>query len=230
MLEKKATLISRWVGIRDGIRQRISGLQVRMALSYALTSLAAALLIEILFGAVIWGVLTFTTLPKTAYMSGARQAAELYALAAAAETTGGALDPTLTFAPGRPHSIALSRDLLTNTTTIPYVSNGTPRPVAIALLVAPDGRVLASSYPGQYPVGLSMVHDFPAQWGAIAHALTGARVEGTDAANQVFAVAPVVSHGQTIGAVYVQMPETVSTSFFSGFLGSGSSARSSGSC
>src|SRR5262249_44773362 len=91
---------------------KFSGLRFRMAVSYALTTVAAVLLIEVLAGATLWTVLTQSPIAGTWMTSGAKQIAKVYALAAAAQAGGAALDPRTTFEPGRPGSIALSREYL----------------------------------------------------------------------------------------------------------------------
>src|SRR5438046_754278 len=84
-----------------------AGLLFRMTVSYTLTTLTAVLLIELLIGTAIWAVFTFTTWPNNGLLSNEHQTAKLYALAAAAQAGGGALDPRTTFAPDQPASIAL---------------------------------------------------------------------------------------------------------------------------
>src|SRR5262249_36897743 len=140
-------------------------LQFRMSLSYALTSLAAALLIEVLFGVLVWAIVSLTPLPSIGYLAAVRQSADLYALKAAAQAGGGTLDPQTTFEPGRPASIDLAQDFAGNGSNnwngsnnsngagVPYISTSTTQNEPIALLITPDGRVLASSYPHRYPAG-----------------------------------------------------------------------------
>ena len=217
----KGRLIPKLAGWRERISKRLSGLQFRMSLSYALTSLAAALLIEVLFGLMVWGVITFTSLPKNGYIAGASQAADLYALSAAAQADPTGLNPATTFAPGQPASIAISNTLTSNTPTVPYIASGSPANPAFALLVASDGRVLASSYPGRYLAGRSVAQELPTRQRAITRGLAGVPNAETDTNAQgrlAFAVAPVKSHGRAIGAVYVQVPEVAGGSFVQGFL------------
>ncbi|HEV8191540.1 MAG TPA: SpoIIE family protein phosphatase [Ktedonobacterales bacterium] len=217
----------------ERISRMLSGLQFRMSLSYALTSLAAALLIEILFGMLVWVIVTLTPLPTIGYLASARQAADLYALKAAAQAGGGSLDPQTTFEPGKPASIALSQDFAANGSNnwngsntsngenVPYISAGTMQNVPIALLITPDGRVLASSYPHLYPEGSPVSQAIPNRAGPIARALAGTAQSASDTTTQqpvAFATAPVVSRGKTIGAVYVQAPEVTGIPFIQGFL------------
>src|SRR5713101_8656644 len=129
-------------------KHRWSGLRFRMTVSYALTTVAAVLVLEILFFTTIWAVLTFSPLADYGSLSGATQAAKVYALAAAAQAGGAALDPRTTLEPGQPSSIALSKDLFSGQGNIQYNLSRSPdmQNAAFALLITPGGSVLASSY------------------------------------------------------------------------------------
>src|SRR5215472_7894136 len=87
-------------------KHRWSGLRFRMTVSYALTTVAAVLVLEILFFTTIWVVLTFSPVADSGSLADAKQAAKLYALAAAAQAGGTVLDPRSTFESGQPSSIA----------------------------------------------------------------------------------------------------------------------------
>ncbi len=219
--------------LSERLGKMLSGLQFRMSLSYALTSLAAALLIEILFGLLVWAIVSFTPLPAIGYLASARQAADLYALKAAAQAGGSSLDPRTTFQPGQPASITLTNEISSkgsngfngsngsNGVDVPYINSSAAQNVPIAVLITPDGKVLASSYPHRYPAGRPASQELPARAGAIAQALAGTAVDARDTTAKqtiTFATAPVVSHGKTIGAVYVQVPEVTGIPFIQGFL------------
>jgi serine phosphatase RsbU (regulator of sigma subunit) len=205
-------------------RRAWSGLQFRMAVSYAVTTLAAVLLIEILAGATIW--VSVSRGPLTgAFNARAKQIAAVYALAAAARSDENGLDPQTTFEPGRPGSIALSQADFGEPGNIQYIA--TPGPAAqdpeFVLLVAPDGRVLASSFPARYPVATAAAQLLPSSVQSVLNGLAG--VPGTsnyDSARgrRVFAVEPVLNRqGQPIGAVYAEAPELSALSFIQGFGG-----------
>src|SRR5215469_6106263 len=133
-------------------KHRWSGLRFRMTVSYALTTVAAVLVLEILFFTTVWAVLTFSPVADSGALVDATQAAKVYSLAAAAQAGGAALDPRTTFEPGQPSSIALSKDYFSNQSQnqggIRYLNTRSPdmQNAAFALLITPDGRVLASSY------------------------------------------------------------------------------------
>src|SRR5258708_20133672 len=91
-----------------------SGLRFRMTVSYALTTVAAVLLLEILVGTAVWAVLTFTPLADFWTSAGARQTAKLYALVASAQAGGAVLDPHTTFDEGQPSSIPLPKQNLSH--------------------------------------------------------------------------------------------------------------------
>ena len=201
-----------------------SGLQFRMAISYALTTLAAVLLIEVLFGAAIWTLLTYGPLTG-AFSTRARQVAAVYALAAAAQSDGTALDPQTTFEPGRPGSIALSKTDLSQAGIVDYIATPVPdsQDPAFALLIAPDGRVLASSFPARYPVSAAVAQLLPYSSTLVQAGLLGtpgSATAGTPRGSHVFAVEPVANRqGVTIGALYVESGEPSVASFLQGLGG-----------
>lgn len=200
-----------------------SGLQFRMTASYALTTLLTVLVLEILVGTTIWALLTYGPLTEDGVIASARQAAELYALTAAVQAGGATLDPQTTFEPGQPSSIALPKD--GNTTSVPYIKTRSPNEstVAFALLIAPDGRVLASSYPARYPASTPVAQLLPGEAHLIMNGLVGVpgiRVSETSQGRVVGAVEVVQSREKkVIGAVYVQEPEVSGGNLLLGFTG-----------
>ena len=198
-----------------------------MTVSYALTTVAAVLLLEILLGTAVWAVLTFSPLAYSWTTPGARQTAKLYALTASAQAGGAALDPHTTFEPGQPSSIALSQGDFSNGGNIQIIQyNNTRSPnaqdAAFALLITPDGRVLASSYPARYPASTPIARLLPGKSQLIMKALAGvpgSTVDETSQGRSVSAVEDVLSHGKVIGAVYVQVPIISGGNFLPGFTG-----------
>jgi len=181
-----------------------------MTVSYTLTSLAAVFLVEILFGAMVWAWLTYGPVVGTEGDSTAQEA-KIYALAAAAQAKGGVLDPHTTFEPGQPSSIALSSDYFPNNGGVPYnQASSAKENVTFALLVAPDGRVLASSYPAHYPVMRPVTEVLPGRAGLISNALAGTpgnTVVNMTQGRAIGVVEPVLGSGKkTIGAIYLQSP------------------------
>jgi len=195
-----------------------------MTVSYALTTVAAVLVLEILFFTTIWAVLTFSPLADYGSLSGATQAAKVYALAAAAQAGGAALDPRTTLEPGQPSSIALSKDLFSGQGNIQYNLSRSPdmQNAAFALLITPGGSVLASSYPARYPLGTPVAQLLPNRSHLITNALAGTpggTVEQTAQGRIVYAVEPVLSREKAIGAVYVQFPGISVGGIFPGLIG-----------
>src|SRR5216683_7550745 len=132
-------------------KHRWSGLRFRMTVSYALTTVAAVLVLEILFFTTIWAVLTFSPVADDVSLSGAMQAAKVYALAAAAQAGGAALDPRTTFKPGQPSSIALSKDYFSGQSqgNIQYNLSRSPdmQNAAFALLITPGAACSPAPIP-----------------------------------------------------------------------------------
>jgi NarL family two-component system sensor histidine kinase LiaS len=200
-----------------------SGLQFRMAASYALTTLLAALLLEILVGTTIWALLTYGPLTEDGVIASARQAAELYALTAAVQAPGATLDPQTTFEPGQPSSIALPKD--GNTNSVPYITSRSlnASTTAFALLIAPDGHVLASSYPARYPALMPIAQLLPSEAHLIMNGLAGVPGISVNETAQVRAIGAVEAirnrEKKVIGAVYVQEPEVSGGNLLLGFTG-----------
>ena len=226
-MKSKATTLKQGISGRKHSSLKWRGLRFRMTVSYALTTVAAVLLLEILVGTAVWAVLTFSPLAGFWTTPGARQTAKLYALTASAQAGGGALDPHTTFEPGQPSSIALSQGDFSNGGNIQIIQyNNTRSPnaqnAAFALLIAPDGRVLASSYPARYPASTPIARLLPGKSQLIMKALAGvpgSTVDETSQGRSVSAVEDVSSHGKVIGAVYVQVPIFSGGNFLPGFTG-----------
>src|SRR5438876_7869243 len=77
-----------------------------------------------------------------------------------------------------------------------------------ALLFAPNGQILASSYPVRYPVSTSAAHLLPEQKQLILNALAGrgeSMIKNTAQGQIISAAEPVLSNERKpIGAIYVQ--------------------------
>lgn len=206
-----------------------SKLQFRMTISFLGVTVFIVLLLELLIGL---GISFLLTSPLVDYVvsNTARQTAHDYALQAAVYAGGTTLDPRSTFQPGAPSSIALPGD--DSSQRIPIISDGVTynsRPVssqavAFALLIAPDGRVLASSYPARYPTSTPVAQLLPRQANLISSALageTGSMVDDTSPVHVVSTVEPVLNKSrQPIGAVYVQMPTGIPGDILLSFVGS----------
>jgi len=205
-----------------------SGLQTRMTISYVAVTVVTALLLELLIGGTIVVVLSSTSILDKVILTTTKHTAQVYALEAALKAEGTALNPQTTFQPGQPASIALAGG---NTSqTIPYIDpqvpyidphSPTPKLAAFALLIAPDGQVLASSYPAHYPVSTPVAQLLSGQAHLILNALAGRAESMIDSQGRVAsAVEPVWSReNKPIGAVYVQVPGVSGGDLFTTFAG-----------
>jgi serine phosphatase RsbU (regulator of sigma subunit) len=200
-----------------------SRLHVRMTISYLVVATSTALLLEL---AVVIGLfLAVSALLTKAVPIMTRNAARVYAVQAALQASNTGLDPRTTFQPGQPASIALSGS--DDTGEIPFIDNQVPyldphapppvhdhsAPIELsgfALLVTPNGHVLASSDPAHEQPSKS-VTDLLAgpQARAVLTALGGQAGQSSEARGQerfVFATEPVWSKDkQVLGVMYVQV-------------------------
>jgi len=206
------------------LKRLVLGLQFRTTVSYALTTLAAVLLIELLVGGTVLTLLSRGTFAQ-AFNARIRQTAALYALAAAAQSDGSALDPRTTFEPGQPASLALTQADFSQSGGVSYLTAPVPanQSPAFALVITPAGRVLASSFPGRYPASAALAQLLPHGAPLVTAALAGTPgADGYDVDNgrRVFGVVPVFGRGgSVIGAVYAESPEFTPANFLQGFGG-----------
>jgi signal transduction histidine kinase len=193
-------------------KARASGLQFRITLSYILTTLVAILMLEGLNLAFL-AILSSTILPDEATQvltPIVREQAEVYALEVQTQALDTSLNPQTTFRPHQPFTLdpPQAGSALAITYTASTGQRGESAPVA--LVITPQGRVLASSAPGWIPAGGSVTATSPAGSGLIAAALTGragSRADGPPTSLIVSAAEPVWNSTHApIGAVYVQMP------------------------
>lgn len=94
--------------------------------------------------------------------------------------------------------------------TIPYVSERNPAepPDAIILLIAPDGRITASSFPARYPAGVLFSSLRPRQSVAVAQAMRGVSIYAKTIPDTVYVAETVWGkRGQPIGVFYGEAPE-----------------------
>jgi len=184
-----------------------SRLQVRMTTSYVGVSVVTALLIELVLFVIFFVVLS--PLIDQNVQEIVRQTAQGYALEAADQGGGVALNPRSTFQPGQPFSLVLPGGDVSQQTPSIGAPSYDPQLAEFALLLTPNGQVLASSAPARYPVSTSAAHLLPKQAQLIQHALAGKAgsvVENSAQSRVVSAAEPVWSKGgEPIGAVYVQM-------------------------
>ena len=194
-----------------------SRLRTRMAASYVSVTLLIVLLLESLVVAVVLYI--FTISPVTGYwaLQSAGNTAQIFALQAAVQAEENGLNPNTTFEPGSPSTLSLNRQSTTEddqwfSWEVPYVKSGGPPPVypSFALLIGPDERILASSYPDRYRVDSPAAEILPEDITLIRAALAG-RPDGAVSENGVGQYASVAQtiwsrEGKPLGAVYIQAP------------------------
>jgi serine phosphatase RsbU (regulator of sigma subunit) len=176
-----------------------SKLRVQMTISYVGVSVVSALLVELLLALLFFLIILRLPFVDQTAMNTANHVAQVYALEAAVQAGGNALDPRTTFQAGQSSSLTLPAG----------DSTVDPKTIAVALLIAPNGQVLASSDPEQYPLAASATHLLPAQAPIIRDALAGRSGNVVVVASQghVTSVAqPVLNkQKQPVGAVFVQV-------------------------
>lgn len=197
---------------------KLHGLQARMTFSYVWVTALFVILLEILAGLLSIFLLNF--MGETSDFALAQRIGIQYAYAASLQSDGLVLNPRTTFQPGQPYSLvplggrvpgenARRTGGLLNQ-TIPYISERNPAqpPDAIVMLIAPDGRITASSFPARYPAGTLFSSLFPHQSVAVAQAMRGVSTYAKTLPD-IVNIAETVwgKHGQPIGVFYGQAPE-----------------------
>ena len=182
-----------------------SRLQMRMTASYVGVSVVIALLVEILL-IVIFFVVISQFIDQN-IQGIVKKTAQDYAKVAAAQAGGVALNPHSTFKPGQSSSLVLPGEDVSE--QVPYIKgSSTPQMGEFALLLAPNGQILASSYPVRYHVSASAAHLLPDQKQLILNALSGrggSTITITAQGHIISAAEPVLSNERKpIGAIYVQ--------------------------
>jgi signal transduction histidine kinase len=220
----KSPAVPLWTRLRVPRPFHGPGLRRHMTISYVAVTLGSVVSFLLLV-ALTTGVLAafFTdSQGNSTFLRDTQQQAQAYALVAGLQAQGMALDPQTSFMPGQAHTIALpGQENQVYNVFAPYISTTTPDPTAvtIALLIAPDGRVVASSYPSRYSAGMTVAALLPEQRSAIRQALAGKASMGTEqlsSAPLAYAAETVWSKNhQPIGAIFLQAPEPQEDSIFS---------------
>src|SRR5579883_3362773 len=162
-------------------------------------------------GAIGLSLILFLIVTPFMYTLEAKQVAQHYVLIASLKAKTDALDPQSTFQEGQPGTLALPGQTTSpDTGAVPYITaqaSGT-QILAVALLIAPDGSILASSYPQRYPLHALASSLLVGKGSLIARALMGTEGSGQEttlAESSVYVVEPVWSQQMhPIGAIYVQ--------------------------
>lgn len=197
---------------------RFHSLQARMTFAYVWVTALFVILVEILAG--LLSIMLLNQIQDTGDLALAERVAIQYAYAASQQSDGLALNPRSTFQPGQPYSLVTlgqrvpgenarwTNSLLNQ--AIPYVNERNPAqpPEAIVMLIAPDGRITASSFPARYPAGALFSSLFPHQSLAVAQAMRGVSVYAKTLPNTVYVAETVWGkYGQPIGVFYGEAPE-----------------------
>ncbi|HEU5376875.1 MAG TPA: SpoIIE family protein phosphatase [Ktedonobacteraceae bacterium] len=196
-----------------------SRLSVRMTISYVGLSILNVLLLELVIGGIVLFVVTFSSVVDLGLQPVAQQTAQAYAAEAKLQGAGVSLDERMTFQPGQPFSIALSTRGQNSSGQNGFISQqisyiDPQKPVSnvtsFALLVAPDARVVASSYPAHYPASAPVARLLPDQMQHILTALGGqeyTKVVDAGQTHTAFVAEPVEGKNgsRVIGAIYVQI-------------------------
>lgn len=205
---------------------RWTSLRARMTISYVSVTVGTVfsflLLVALASGAAM-AFLPASDGVSNDFLTSIQRQAQTYSLIAAYQAQGAALDPRATFIPEQAHTIAVASQENQNTGvfTAPYIATTSPDPtaIAIALLVAPGGRLIASSYPARYPTGMSDSALTVAQAQVIEQALAGRASTGMESfssATMGYAAEPVWSRDhKPIGAIFLQIPGPVRESILS---------------
>ena len=207
-----------------------TSLRARMTISYVAVTVGTVFTFLLLVALASGAVSAFS--PGADALSGdffaaLRHQAQTYAQIAGYQAQGMVLNPDTNFVPGQAHTIAVAyQDTQNNQAVLaPYISAASPDPtsVTIALLVAPDGRVVASSYPSRYPTDMPVSALTATQTRAIDQALAGRASTGTENFPPItlgYAAEPVWSQThQLVGAIFLQVPGPAQESIFSRLLG-----------
>ena len=155
-----------------------SGLRARMTISYMLVTLGSLFTFLILAILIISALSALFSDPlgDRTFLAAIQQQAQSYALAAAVQAQGVALDPQTNFIPEQAHTLASQNqeNQFDNVSAL-YISQGSPDPTSrsLALLIAPGGRLVTSSYPSRYTAGMPVSILLPTQRQAIEQALNG---------------------------------------------------------
>lgn len=196
-----------------------SRLSVRVTISYVVLSVLNVLLLEFFLGGAVMLVIMFSPIVDLGLQPVALQVARSYASAAKLQGAGASLNAHTTFQPNQPFSIApLSQTQHSSSQDsaidqqISYIAphDHSGNVLSFALLITPDNRVLASSYPARYPPLTPTAQLLSDQTQHILTALNGqeyVKVVDSGKTHTAFVAEPVLSKddSRAIGAIYLQI-------------------------
>jgi signal transduction histidine kinase len=186
-----------------------------MTISYVWMTVLLVLLVVLLAGFFL--ILVINTWSELANFSLGQKTGVQYAYAASLQSDGLTLNPRSTFQPGQAYTLLplgnsapgenAQRTFNLDNLIVPYVVSSNPNlsPAEFALLIAPDGRVVASSYPARYPANTPFSVLFPHQVAPVAQALQGTSIYAK-MQPEMFSIAATIwgKNGKPIGALYMQ--------------------------
>lgn len=200
-----------FTGEKLSMKKAMAGLQGRMTLSYVWVTASLVFVLEIL-ALIGLSLVLFLVVTPFVYTLEAKQVAQHYVLIASLKAKTAALDPQSTFQAGQPGTLVLpGQSVAPDTVSVPYITTQAPgtQILAVALLIAPDGSILASSYPQRYPLHILASSLLASKGSSLSKALMGTASSGQEttlAESSVYAVEPVWSRQvHPIGAIYVQI-------------------------
>lgn len=195
-------------------KRLVRGLHARMALSYVWVTTLLVLFLEIVVSLAFFFAISTFVLPQTFALE-ATQVAQHYALAATILTEQGTLNPHSTFQTNQPASLVLPGKQSNSAVNVPSIDirEANTTAVRFVLLIAPDGHILASTYPRRYTPTMVASALLPERVEDIAGALSGESISGSasdETGPIAYALETVWSQSkQPIGAIYVQLPATL---------------------
>src|SRR5579859_4239588 len=208
--------------------RRWSRLNVRITISHIVLSVFNVLLFEFLLGLFVMAALMFSPLLDIVLQPIALQTARSYASAAKLQGGGVSLNPSITFQPDQPFSIAppsQSKHFSGQPSIFDqqiFYTNASAQSAStnsFALLISPNAYIFASSYPDRYPTLMQTTRLLPTQTQHILTALKGQEYTSVADMGQTH-IASVVEpiwnndNSRVIGAIYLQISWTISETDF----------------
>ena len=132
-----------------------------MTTSYVVVSVVSALVIELLL--IVLFLVVLSPLIDQNVQDLARQTAQSYALEAASQGGGVALNPQSTFQQGQPFSFVLPEENVSHQGPYSGANSNASQMGEFELLITPSGQILASSDPTYYPISKPVAQLLPEQ-------------------------------------------------------------------
>lgn len=201
-------------------RSRWSRLHAKMTFSYVWVTVVSVLFLEVVVAITAVSIIIFSPVLDNGRILEAKHIAQSYAMSASVQAKNSTVDARTTFMPGQSFSLVPFNGVVNSTDSADmptYVGQplASGQTVAFALLVSPDGTILASSYPSLYPLHQAVARVLPVDATLVTKALAGQEggaANSTPQGRTTSAAVPVWNQAhQLVGAVYVQLPPVVSS-------------------